>query len=143
MTITHLSLLFCMLFTPNELSQNVEVNVTNIRNNKGYIIISAFKNQASFEKEKPFFSKKFDKKEMKNNQLTVKFQLEEGVYGFALLDDENSDAKMNYSFLGIPEEGFGFSNYYHTGFTKPKMEAFKLQINKNVINKSIMKIRYM
>jgi uncharacterized protein (DUF2141 family) len=143
MAIYHFALIVFSLFKPLELTQNIEVKVTGIRNNKGYIIISVFKDQASFEKEKPFISKKFDKKEMKNDHLIAGFHLEEGIYGFALLDDENNDAKMEYSFLGIPQEGFGFSNYYHTGFSRPKFESFKLQINKQVVNKSVMKIRYM
>jgi len=143
MLIIYSALFIANLLAPNELTQNVEVRVTGIRNNKGSIIISVFKNQASFEKEKPFLSKKFDKKEIHNEQLIAKFYLEEGIYGFALLDDENNDAKMEYSFLGIPQEGFGFSNYYHSGFTKPKFETFKLEINKQIINKSTMKIRYM
>jgi uncharacterized protein (DUF2141 family) len=143
MIIAHFALIILSIFTSTELTQNVEVNVSGIRNNRGFIIISVFKDQASFEKEKPFTSKKFDKKEMHNEHLIAKFNLEEGVYGFALLDDENNDSKMKYSFLGIPQEGFGFSNYYHSGFTKPKFEAFKLQINKQVLNKTKMKIRYM
>ena len=143
MIITNLALIILSFFSSSELTQNVEVRVTGIRNNKGFIIISIFKDQVTFAKEKPFMSKKFDKKEMRENNLLAKFHLEEGIYGFALLDDENNNAKMEYSFLGIPEEGFGFSNYYHTGFTRPKFESFKLEINKQVLNKSTMKIRYM
>ncbi len=143
MIIINLAFIFLSFFSASELTQNVEVRVTGIRNNKGFIIISIFKDQATFAKEKPFLSKKFDKKEMRENNLLAKFHLEEGIYGFALLDDENNNAKMEYSFLGIPEEGFGFSNYYHTGFTRPKFESFKLEINKQVLNKSTMKIRYM
>ncbi len=143
MIITNFALIILSIFSPTTMTQNVEVNVTGIRNNKGFIIISVFKDQATFEKEKPFLSKKFSKKEMNDAQLMAKFNLEEGVYGFALLDDENGDSKMEYSFLGIPHEGFGFSNYYHTGFTRPKFEAFKLNISTEVLSKSKIKIRYM
>lgn len=143
MIITNFALIILSIFSPTTMTQNVEVNVTGIRNNKGFIIISVFKDQATFEKEKPFLSKKFSKKEMNDAQLMAKFNLEEGVYGFALLDDENGDSKMEYSFLGIPQEGFGFSNYYHTGFTRPKFEAFKLNISTEVLSKSKIKIRYM
>lgn len=143
MIITNFALIILSIFSPTTMTQNVEVNVTGIRNNKGFIIISVFKDQATFEKEKPFLSKKFSKKEMNDAQLMAKFNLEEGVYGFALLDDENGDSKMEYSFLGIPQEGFGFSNYYHTGFTRPKFEAFKLNISTEILNKSKIKIRYM
>jgi uncharacterized protein (DUF2141 family) len=136
-------LLIRLLLPYSDQSQNIEVNVTDIRNDKGYIIISVFKDEASFEKEKPFLSKKFDKKDMKNKSILAKFNLEEGTYGFALLDDENNNAKMEYNFFGIPQEGFGFSNYYHTGFTRPKLASFKLEVKKNLINKSKIKIRYM
>ena len=143
MIVINLVFIFLSFFSSSELTQNVEVRVTGIRNNKGFIIISVFKDQATFAKVKPLLSKKFDKKDMRDNVLLAKFHLDDGIYGFALLDDENNNAKMEYSFLGIPEEGFGFSNYYHTGFTRPKFESFKLEINKQVLNKSTMKIRYM
>lgn len=143
MIVIHILLVLLSFINYTEQAPSVEINITDIRNNKGFILISVFKDQASFEKEKPLLSKKFDKKELKNNQLMVRFNLEEGIYGFALLDDENNDAKMEYSFLGIPQEGFGFSNYYHTGFTRPKLESFKLEIKKNMVNKSKIKIRYM
>ena len=139
----HFIIFIISLIKPFTSTHNVEVTLQNIRNNKGSIIISVFKNQTSFEKEKPSYSIKFDKKEMLNGTMVAKFNLEAGVYGFALLDDENNDAKMEYSFLGIPKEGFGFSNYYHTGFTRPKLESFKLEIHKDLINKSKIKIRYM
>lgn len=136
-------LLLSLLATPPAVTNNIEVIVSDIRNNKGDIIISVFKNQETFEKEKPMLSKKFDKKEMRNGFLITKFNLEPGVYGFALLDDENSDTKMEYNFMGIPREGFGFSNYYHSGFTRPKFESFKLEVSKDHIIKSKIKIRYM
>jgi uncharacterized protein (DUF2141 family) len=124
-------------------SPNVEVIISNIRSNKGQIIIGIYKDQTSFDKEKSSIIKKFEKKSMQQDFLTVKFDLEPGIYGFTLLDDENNDAKMEYSFMGIPKEGFGFSNYYHTGFTRPKFESFKLEIKKDILNKSKIKIRYM
>ena len=143
MIVINLAIVILSFFNAPELAQNVEVRVTGIRNNKGFIVISVFKDQSTFAKERPLFTKKFDKKEMQNNMLLAKFHLEEGHYGFALLDDENNNAQMEYSFLGIPEEGFGFSDYYHTGFTRPKFESFKLEITKQVVHKSTIKIRYM
>lgn len=122
---------------------NIEIIVSDIRKNEGQIVIGIYKDQPSFEKEKAYLVKKFDKKSMQQNFLIVKFTLEPGTYGFTLLDDENSDNKMEYNFLGMPEEGFGFSNYYHTGFTRPKFDSFKLDVAAGMVNKSKIKIRYM
>jgi uncharacterized protein (DUF2141 family) len=73
----------------------------------------------------------------------VKIQLESGIYGASLLDDENDNGKMDYNLLGIPKEGFGFSNYYHTGFSKPKMQAFQFEVKVGNIPKIEMPIRYL
>jgi uncharacterized protein (DUF2141 family) len=39
-----------------------------------------------------------------------------GDYGIAAIHDENSNAKLDKSFLGIPKEGFGFANNPHVGW---------------------------
>jgi uncharacterized protein (DUF2141 family) len=36
-----------------------------------------------------------------------------GNYGVAAIHDENSNAKLDRNFLGIPKEGFGFANNPH------------------------------
>ncbi len=75
--------------------------------------------------------------------MMVKFSLDPGIYGLSLLDDENSNGKMEYNFFGIPKEGFGFSDYYHTGITKPKFDAFKFSIDKDQTKRITIRIRYM
>jgi uncharacterized protein (DUF2141 family) len=68
--------------------------------------------------------------------------MEAGIYGLSLLDDENNNGNMEYNFLGIPKEGFGFSDYYHTGLTKPKFDAFKFSIDEGQTRKITIRIRY-
>lgn len=142
----HKRIYFLLLFFIGFLTikaQNIEVIITGIRSAKGQIVIGIFRDNKSFQEEKPFMRKKFKKCEISNGQMIVKFGLEPGTYGFSLLDDENNDDKMNYNFLGIPKEGFGFSDYYHTGLTRPKFDVFKFVLNKNQNQKILMKIKYM
>jgi uncharacterized protein (DUF2141 family) len=137
---------FLLLLSAGSLTvraQNIEVVITGIRSTQGQIIIGIFKDDKSFREEKPYMSKKFEKREILNGEMIVKFSLNPGIYGFSLLDDENNDDKMNYSFIGIPREGFGFSNYYHTGLTRPKFDVFKFLLNKNQNQKILMRIKYM
>lgn len=124
-------------------SQNVEVIITDIRSEKGQIVIGVFKDDESFQKEESFMEKRFVKSGISNREMRVQFSLEPGIYGLSLLDDENSNGKMEYNFLGIPKEGFGFSDYYHKGIKKPKFDSYKFSINKDQTKRITIRIRYM
>jgi len=124
-------------------SQNVEITLTDVRSTKGQIVVSAFTDNQSFINNKMFMMKNFAKTNMSNGKMTVKFDIEPGTYGFVILDDENSNNEMEYNFLGIPKEGFGFSNYIHSGFKRPNFDDFKIKINKNQNVRITIKTTYM
>jgi uncharacterized protein (DUF2141 family) len=122
--------------------QNVEVIIKGIKSEKGQIVIGVFKDDPTFQKEEAFISKSFPKTNIENSEMRVQFTLEPGTYGFSLLDDENMSSLMEYNFLGIPKEGFGFSDYYHKGFTKPKFDAFKFTVYPDQKKTVTIRIRY-
>jgi uncharacterized protein (DUF2141 family) len=124
-------------------SQTVEVIITGIRSEKGQIVIGVFKDDESFQKEESFMEKRFVKSGISNREMRVQFSLETGTYGLSLLDDENSNGKMEFNFLGIPKEGFGFSDYYHKGIKKPKFDSYKFSITKDQTKRITIRIRYM
>lgn len=107
----------------------IPIVVKNIKNSKGRLSIGVFKDASSFEEEKPYKIILVSKKDLVNGTLKSSIEIESGVYGLSILDDENSDYKMEYNMIGMPKEGFGFSNYYHTGFTKPNFKQFLVVIN--------------
>ncbi|MBK7290922.1 MAG: DUF2141 domain-containing protein [Chitinophagaceae bacterium] len=41
----------------------------------------------------------------------------------AILHDENDDGKMNSNFLGLPKEGYGFSNNVMGNFGPPLFQS--------------------
>lgn len=116
------------------------IKVTNIRNSSGRLQIQIYRNAENYNKELPWKMKQFDKDGMKNNSLTCTFTgIEEGEYGVALLDDENANKEMDYTMF-VPDEGFGFSDYYHTAWSKPKYDSFKFQLKSD---KTVtVKVRY-
>lgn len=132
-----------LIFTFSLDAQNVEVTITGIRSDNGQIAIGVFKDNETFQKEDAFLDKQFVKKDISEGKMVVKFSLDPGIYGLSLLDDENSNGKMEYNFLGIPKEGFGFSDYYHKGITKPKFDAFKFSISNGQTKRITITIRYM
>ena len=122
---------------------DIELTIKNIKSSNGKLLIGVFKDHPSFEKEQPFKSVQSAKTSIVNGVLKVKTQLEPGVYGISLLDDENGNGKMDYNFIGIPKEGFGFSNYYHSAFSKPKFQSFQFEVKEKSAPKIEMVIRYM
>jgi len=80
---------------------------------------------------------------MNNGKLKATVYLPEGTYGIAVLDDKNKDNEMNYTMLGMPKEGFGFANYYHSGFSYPKFSDFAFQHQKAKNKPATVKLRYL
>ena len=119
----------------------VKIKVSNVRNNIGTMQFQVYRNQETFGKETPYKQFRTSKKVVKNKTMTYEIKgLKAGTYGIALLDDENSNKEMDYSWL-VPVEGFGFSDYYHTGWSKPKFNSFKFELNSN--KSVVMKVRYL
>jgi len=128
-------------FTPSEKTP-VTIKITNIRSKSGSLRFGIYRNQSEFENEKPHFIKSVPKTNMKNGTVEFEMPLEEGYNGLALLDDENNNTVMDYGIL-LPNEGFGFSNYVHSGLTRPKFDAFKFYVKSSVKTAVTVKVKYM
>jgi uncharacterized protein (DUF2141 family) len=77
-----------------------------------------------------------------NHVLTLTYNgIKPGTYGVVILDDENNNHKMDYGWI-LPQEGFGFSNYVHSGMIKPKLSKFSFTITKDTKEIEI-KVKYM
>lgn len=126
----------------DQIDNTIKVECLSIRSEKGIIGVGIFKNQSEFELNKPFKLIRFPKKNIIKGVMKIEIPIQHGIYGLSLLDDENGNAKMDYNFIGIPKEGFAFSNYYHEGFSKPHFDNFKFIFNKPVMEIKC-KFRYM
>ncbi|TAE52430.1 MAG: DUF2141 domain-containing protein [Bacteroidetes bacterium] len=124
-------------------AQNVEIHVKGIRSGNGTIRIGVFTDQESFEREVPSQRIILAKTGLSNQEIVSRVSLGPGVYGLSILDDESGNEKMDFNFIGIPLEGFGFSNYYHTGFSKPQFDKFKFQISGGEMKQVEIRVRYM
>lgn len=141
-TLSALLLLIGISATPLSDKSTVEVTIKDLRNKEGKVVLAVYRNQQSFKDEKPLMKKSYSKATVKDGKLTVKIELPNGECGIALLDDENENQEMDYGIM-LPKEGFGFSNYYHSGMSMPKFEDFKFNAGGNGGNKVEIKLRYM
>lgn len=120
--------LFFMSFARGAKAGNITIIVDNVKSAKGSIALGLYKDQASFSKEESFKNIIVPKTNYKNKQVQFTISLPQGTYGMALLDDENDNEKMDYSFA-FPQEGYGFSNYYHRGWSRPSFDKFDFYHN--------------
>jgi len=118
-------------------AQNVELDITNLRNKKGHIQIMVFKDSASYKEDKPISITCFSKKTMKDGGMKIFVKVPQGVFGVILHDDENDTKQMEYNILGFPKEGFGFAGYYHKGLRRPVFDDFKFLVGDEVVKKVI------
>ena len=121
----------------------ISVTIKDIKTPNGQILMGIYKDDVSFDKEIAYKKVQAFKTKISNGTLVVEVKLEPGKYGISLMDDENFNGKMDYNFIGIPKEGFGFSNYYHSGLTKPKLKSFAFEVIENKNTKVEVKMKYM
>lgn len=122
-------------------AQNTQVTISNIKSSKGQILLSVFNDDESYNSNKPSKKFVFAKKNIINGSMLINMTIEEGVFGFALLDDENTNNSMDKNLIGIPKEGFGFSNFYLEKMKKPSFNDFKFQSKSK--NQIAIKIKYL
>lgn len=73
---------------------------------------------------------------------TARFEgLAPGSYALAVIHDENRNAKLD-TMLGIPREGFGFSNNPVIGFGPPRFAAARFAVAGETTRESV-RIRYL
>jgi len=112
-------------------SQNLTVEITGIKTDKGVIQLSVFRDNKTFVDETPYRVYCFPKTEMTDGKITGTIpDLSIGTYGMAMIDDKNENGKMDYRLL-MPYEGFGFSNYHFKGRRKPLFDSFAFPFSGN------------
>jgi len=136
------SIFLTLTMTKTELVP-VTIQVTNIRNNEGTIRIGVFKDNESFQSEQPIQYIFIEKTDLENGYVSTTIELQVGKYGLSLIDDENDNHALDYNWIGIPKEGFGFSNFDEMIFSKPHFRKFEIEILPDQENQVEMKVRYL
>jgi len=118
---------------------NLKIEITGIKNQKGNLMIGLYDNGSLFPQKNSATAGHH----LKINSLTETYSfknLKHGNYAVAIIHDEDMDGELSTNFLGIPIEGFGFSNNAMGTFGPPKFE--KAQINLDRDKTISIKLRY-
>jgi uncharacterized protein (DUF2141 family) len=103
---------------------NLKIEVIDIRNNSGNIMLQLFdKNEKILEEEKSHI-----------NDCKCSFSftnLHAGKYAVRYFHDENMNGKMETNLVGKPTEGYGFSNNVTGKLGPPPFEKWLFEITQD------------
>jgi uncharacterized protein (DUF2141 family) len=125
--------LFILLFSLSVHCQNtLTIDIQLICNNKGTILLEL--------RDENNHVVKGISGEIKNNRCIITINdLKAGKYTFKYFHDENENKKLDTNWIGIPTEGFGFSNNVWGTFGPPAVEKTIFELNGNATKKCMPK----
>jgi uncharacterized protein (DUF2141 family) len=120
---------FLFIIPMGTTAQNtLTIDIKGLRNDQGHVLLQLFD-----ESEK---SIREIKQPIENKECTILLtDLGLGRYGFKYFHDENDNQNLDTNWVGIPKEGFGFSNNAKATFGPPSFTkwVFELSGNKEII----------
>jgi uncharacterized protein (DUF2141 family) len=104
---------------------SITITVKNIRNTDGVIRFKFYDDNTPFPHDEGFLRIVVPKSEVINNSfMTTYHGFISGYMGIALHDDENSNRKLDFNWF-LPNEGYAFSDYYHSSILRPRFSNFR------------------
>ncbi|MBP7529137.1 MAG: DUF2141 domain-containing protein [Syntrophorhabdaceae bacterium] len=93
------------------LCPGIHVKVLNIRNSTGTVACALFESSVGFPAEYLGSATNIMVIKIRRARARCDFEdIEPGTYALAVVHDENMNGKLDTNWLGIPTEGYGFSN---------------------------------
>lgn len=95
----------------------IHVNILDIGNSTGKVACALFDSPEGFPKEFLQSATNIAMLEIRETQARCHFlDIPPGTYALAVIHDENLDGKLATNWLGVPKEGYGFSNKAKASF---------------------------
>ena len=95
------------------------IQLDDLKNQDGVILISLYADEEGFPDEWEIaFRSEIVPITSDSMEITLD-EIPHGTYGLAVVHDENENMKLDTNFLGIPREGYGFSNNARGRFGPP------------------------
>lgn len=106
---------------------SIHITVKSCKSDKGKILIALYNSSDTYMQEKKALRKKVV--DISNQKAQVYFEgLPYGNYAFVLYHDENSNLKFDKNIVGVPKEGYGFSNNARGRFGPPSFEKSQFRL---------------
>ncbi len=106
---------------------DLTITVTGVRSAAGTVRVALFDSEAAFPDAAKARTPIEARAKAGEVRLVVK-GLPPGRYAVAAFHDENANGKLDRNFMGIPKEGYGFSNDARGMAGPPKFTAASFQV---------------
>jgi uncharacterized protein (DUF2141 family) len=117
-------LLLLNCFTPSNAQLSLTIEITNLKNNHGHVLLSLYdENEVQIKGLKSSIDSSKSKFQING--------LKPAKYAFKYFHDENDNDHLETNSLGIPLEGFGFSNNAKGFLGPPSFEKWVFELVKD------------
>lgn len=113
--------------TANSAEHSLTVEINNVSTNKGKLYLAFWDSKANFLDQNNTTLVKVAEGDTKTVKVTLP-TVKKGWWAMAIMQDENGNKKMDYNFLGIPKENFGFSNNPKIFMSEPSFDECKFYL---------------
>ena len=119
------SLSLMVVMSQQAVAADLTVNISDVSQGKGHVMVGLYSGAEAFNQGKASFGTRV---KADNEQEQVVFKdLAAGEYAIKIYQDENSNQKLDFNFIGIPKEGYGYSNNVGR-FGRPKYQEAKFTV---------------
>jgi uncharacterized protein (DUF2141 family) len=116
----------------------IHVEILGIRNSMGAVACALFESADGFPTEFLRFASNLMMVKVRATKATCNFEdISPGTYAIAAIHDENRDGKLESNWMGVPKEGYGFSNNAKGTLGPPSFEAASFSYNGQGLNITI------
>lgn len=89
----------------------IHVEILEIKNSRGKIACALFESAEGFPSRFLHHATDIVLTEIRNTRARCNFvEIPQGTYALAVIHDENMNGELDTNWLGVPKEGYGFSN---------------------------------
>lgn len=117
----------------------LSVRVTGLRNAKGSVRISVCDTERCYDQEEGYIVES-NKNTDPQGVLFAFPDLPAGTYAFTIYHDEDNDNEFDRSFIGLPQEGFAFSNNIRPTVSKPDFDEVSFPLGDDPVETTITMI---
>ena len=116
----------------------IHVKVLNIRNSTGTVDCALFDSPVGFPIDALHSAMNVMVIKIRKTEARCDFEdIPPGTYAITVIHDENMDGKLDTNWLGIPKEGYGFSNDVKALLGGPSFSAASFQYNGGTLDLTI------
>lgn len=107
--------------------KKLTVEITNVASEEGQIILAIYNSSENYDKRIAFQEVKL---KPENDTVIFETNVPDGEYLVMLVHDINNNGKLDTTFIGMPKEPVGLSNYDGKGIPG-KFKKHKFSVNEN------------